>query len=65
MYSTHDRSDFEWYLASIGFGRNPAAMRRAYRAEHLKLFALSDEDLLAKGLRRPMIAEHVFFKLMK
>ena len=58
-----DTTDIDWYLSSIGFGFNPATVRRAYLAEYLKLHALSDEALLARGLRRSMIAAHVYSQL--
>ena len=59
----HDTSDIDWYLSSIGFGFNPGAIRHAYLPEYLELQALSDEALLARGLRREMIAAHVYSKL--
>ena len=59
-----DTTDIDWYLSSIGFGCNPAAMKRAFLAEYLRLHALSDEALLARGLRRELIAERVYSRLL-
>ena len=60
----HDTTDIDWYLSSIGFGYNPATLKRAYLREYLSLQALSDEALLAKGMRREMIAERVYSKVL-
>ncbi len=60
----NDTTDIDWYLCSIGFGYNPATLKRAYLREYLSLHALSDEALLAKGMRREMIAERVYSKVL-
>lgn len=60
----YDTTDIDWYLSSIGFGCNPAAVKRAYLREYLSLHALSDEALLARGMRREMIAERVYSKVL-
>ena len=59
-----DTTDIDWYLSSIGFGLNPATLKRAFLPEYLSLHALSDEALLAKGMRREMIAERVYSKVL-
>ena len=60
----HDTTDIDWYLSSIGFGCNPATVKQAFLPEYLSLHALSDEALLAKGMRRDMIAERVYSKVL-
>ena len=60
----HDTTDIDWYLSSIGFGYNPATLKQAFLHEYYRLQALSDEDLLAHGLRREMIAERVYSKYL-
>jgi len=61
----YDTTDIDWYLSSIGFGCNPATLKRAFLSEYMKLQALSDEALLARGLRRELIAERVYSELLR
>ncbi|MCA8883183.1 MAG: hypothetical protein KDA50_05470 [Rhodobacteraceae bacterium] len=46
-------------LASLGFGFNPAALRRAIRPEALRLNAKSDGELFLIGIRRAQIPAYV------
>lgn len=46
-------------LANLGFGFNPAAMRRAIRPEALRLNAKSDGELFLIGIRRAQIPAYV------
>lgn len=47
------------FLANVGFGFNPAAMRRACRREALRLNARSDAQLALFGITRDQIPAYV------
>ena len=47
------------FLAGVGFGFNPGAMRRACRREALKLNARSDAQLALFGITRDQIPAYV------
>ena len=47
------------FLAGVGFGFNPGAMRRECRREALKLNARSDDQLALFGITRDQIPAYV------
>lgn len=52
-------ADIDLFLASVGFGFNPAEMRRAMRPDALRLSAKSDAELACLGIKRDEIPAYV------
>lgn len=52
-------AEIDLFLASVGFGFNPAEMRRAMRPDALRLSAKSDAELACLGIRRDEIPAFV------
>ena len=50
---------FDNFLCLLGFGVNPAGLRRVYRREALRLNTKSDAELAMIGITRAEIPAHV------
>lgn len=50
---------FDAYFSRLGFGMNPAGLRRVYRREALRLNTKSDAELALIGITRAEIPAHV------
>lgn len=50
---------FDNFLCRLGFGVNPAGLRRVYRREALRLNTKSDAELALIGITRAEIPAHV------